>query len=250
MSSVRHAARRYFWSWLIGSAAVSILGVVTHAMLGSARSPVIASVLAFVVVVIQLCATYGVHVLVQARIVGAVYRSALAIAIVLALGAFVLNFVALQDLVITWAGIAPVIAWIVPLIVDLGMTGGTIALLALTNGERAVQLHVVEQHVGTPAAVHVEVRNTVHTESYKSAHPAGQIIPARTISERPAQDGAHLAIAHRIVGQGVVRIAPERVAQVLDAHAAGTAPSAIQRSLKVGYTTVQRILNYLPQETA
>lgn len=118
-------ATRFFWSWLIGSAAFSILGVVTHAVLGSARSSLIASVLAVGIVVIQLCATYGVHALVQERITGAAYRWALAIAIALALGAFVLNFVALQDLVITWAGTAPAIAWIVPLIIDLGMTAST-----------------------------------------------------------------------------------------------------------------------------
>ncbi|CPZ10060.1 Protein of uncharacterised function (DUF2637) [Mycobacteroides abscessus] len=128
-------ATRFFWSWLIGSAAFSILGVVTHAVLGNARSSLIASVLAVGIVVIQLCATYGVHALVQERITGAAYRWALAIAVALALGAFVLNFVALQDLVITWAGTAPAIAWIVPLIIDLGMTASTLAILALTEAQ-------------------------------------------------------------------------------------------------------------------
>jgi hypothetical protein len=207
-----------------------MLGVVTHAALGNARSPEIASALAVVIVAIQLCATYGVHVLVQAQIVGAVYRYALATAGMLALGAFVLNFVALRDLVITWAGIDPVIAWIVPLIVDLGMTGSTIALLALANGQRADVLHSAERYADTPPSVHVEVRNAVHN----SVHVAE----------------AHLATAHRLVEQGVVRIAPQRVAQVLEAHAAGTAPSTIQRTFKVGYTTVQRILDYQHQEPA
>ncbi|MGV0772037.1 DUF2637 domain-containing protein [Mycobacterium syngnathidarum] len=233
--SADRTARRYFWTWLLGSAAVSIAGVVTHAQLGSARSPVIASALAVVIVVIQLCATYGVHVLVHARIVGAVYRWALAIAIVLALGAFVLNFVALQDLVITWAGIDPVIAWIVPLIVDLGMTGSTIALLALTAGERTAHLHGAEHYdAHGAAAVHVEVRNTLHTETHAAVEPV----------ERPAHDGAHLAVAERIVAQGVVRIAAERVAAVLAEQGAGTAPSMIARRLGVGYSTVQRILTH------
>ena len=227
--SADQTARRFFWTWLLTSAAVSILGVVTHAILGNAPSPVIASVLAVVIVVIQLAATYGVHVLVQAHIIGATYRWALTIAIALALGAFVLNFVALQDLVITWAGIAPVIAWIVPLIIDLGMTGSTIALLALTNAQRATQLHHDPQ-----AAVHVEVHNTVHTETHTV-----------TTDEQPAPDHAHLAIAERLVAQGLVRIAPERVVQVLDAHALGTdPPSTIARRLKVGYKTVTRILEH------
>lgn len=219
------SARRFFWSWLLGSAAVSILGVVTHAMLGSARSPLIASVLAFVIVVIQLAATYGVHVLVQARIVGATYRCALIIASVLALGAFALNFVALQDLVITWAGTAPVIAWIVPLIIDLGMTGSTIALLALTNAQRAAQL--LDSGAESTAAVHVEVHNTVHTETSTAEH-----------------DDAHLTVAQRLVTQGVVRISTERVAAVLAERSAGAAPSMIARRLGVGYSTVTRILEH------
>lgn len=137
----RTAARRFFWAWLIGSAVVSILGNVTHAVLGDAPSPVIASVTAFFIVVIQLCSTYGAHALVQARIVGAAYRVALCIAVALAVGAFVLMWVALRDLVITWAGYPAITAWIVPLIVDLGITGSTVALLALTNADRAEQLH-------------------------------------------------------------------------------------------------------------
>lgn len=219
--SADRTARGFFWTWLIGSAAVSIMGVVTHALLGDARSPAIASALATVVVVIQLCATYGVHALVRAQIVGAVYLCAVATAAMLALGAFVLNFVALRDLAITWAGTAIVIAWIVPLVIDLGMTASTVALLALADDQPAARARVAERHVDTPASVHVDVRNTVHNAMHADAH---------------------LATAHRIVGQGVVRIAPERVARVLEAHAAGTAPSTIQRSLKIGYSTVQRII--------
>jgi hypothetical protein len=205
--TAHQTARRFFWAWLIGAAAVSSAGVMTHAMLGDARSPVIASALAVIIVAIQLAATYSVHVLVRAQITGAVYRCAVASAVVLALGAFVLNALALRDLAVTWAGTAASIAWVVPIIVDLGMTASTIALLALASD--------------SPSAVHVELHNTVHN-----------VVRA----------DAHLATARRLVAQGLVRIAPERVAQVLEAHAAGAAPSAIQRRLKVGYSTVQRII--------
>ncbi|MGV0624966.1 DUF2637 domain-containing protein [Mycolicibacter minnesotensis] len=205
-----------------------MLGVVTHAMLGDARSPTIASVLAVTIVAIQLAATYSVHVLVRAQISGAVYRCAVATAVMLALGAFALNFVAMRDLAIAWAGIATAIAWLVPLIIDFGMTASTVALLALTTDQPEAWAHAPERHTDTPTAVHVEVRNTVHDS-----------IP-----------DVHMAAAHRIVGQGVVRIAPERVAQVLEAHAAGTAASTIQRTLKVGYSTVLRILDYQHREPA
>lgn len=226
-------AMRFFWAWLIGSAAASIAGVVTHAVLGDAPSPVIASVLAVVIVVIQVCATYGAHALVQADLVGAAYRCALAIAIALALGAFVLNFVALRDLVITWAGTWPAIAWIVPLIIDLGMTGSTVAILALTNAQRAAQLHTVAHHDAQASApVHVEVHNTVHTETH-TAH----------VDAQPAHDGAHLETAQRIATKAGVRIEIERVAQVLAVYAqTGGTPSVIGRETGVHHKTVEKIL--------
>lgn len=236
-------ATRFFWSWLIGSAAFSILGVVTHAVLGSARSSLIASVLAIGIVVIQLCATYGVHALVQERITGAAYRWALAIAVALALGAFVLNFVALRDLVITWAGTAPVIAWIVPLIIDLGMTASTLAILALTDAQRAEQLHTPAHPDALPAAaVHVEVHNTVHAAAHAATQP---VQPGER--ERAA---VHAAVAMRLTDTGVVRIAPERVVKVLDAHAEGIRPGTIARSLGVGFSTVKNIVAAVAVEGA
>lgn len=231
-----HSATRFFWSWLIGSAAFSILGVVTHAVLGSARSPLIASVLAVGIVVIQLCATYGVHALVQERITGAAYRWALAIAVTIALGAFVLNFVALRDLVITWAGTAAVIAWIVPLIVDLGMTASTLAILALTEAQRTEQLHASARPDVQPApAVHVEVHNMVRAEAHAVAARARD-------AAQQAQAAVHAEIATRLTAQGLVRIAPERIVNVLDAHAEGVKPGTIARTLRVGYGTVKTIV--------
>ncbi|ORA23420.1 helix-turn-helix domain-containing protein [Mycobacterium aquaticum] len=222
----RTAATRFFWAWLIGSAAVSIAGNVTHAMLGAARSPVIAAVVAFVIVAIQLCATYGAHALVRARITGAAYRAALCIAVTLAVGSFVLMFVALRDLVITWAGYAPVTAWIVPLIVDLGITGSTVGIAALTNAARAEQLTTTQPTPQASAAVHVEV----HTGT-------AQV-------DDPARHDAHHATAVRIVAQGAVRIAPERVAQVLAARADGANASTIARTLGVHHATVRRIIEH------
>jgi len=226
---------RFFWLWLIGSAGFSILGVVTHAVLGSARSPLIASVLAVGIVVIQLCATYGVHALVQARIVGAAYRLALGIAAAIALGAFVLNFVALRDLVIVWAGTAAIIAWIVPLIVDLGMTASTVAILALTEAQRAAQLHTAAQlDTQLAPSVHVEVHNTMHTQTPAARDGA---LPAR-------DDEAHLLAAQRIIAQGAVRIEAARIASVLAVRAQGVnSASIIGRRTNVHHKTVQRILD-------
>ncbi|OCB44002.1 hypothetical protein A5721_22340 [Mycobacterium vulneris] len=238
-STHRVGAARFCWGWLTGSAAVSILGVVTHAQLGNARSPLIASVLAFVIVVIQLCATYAVHVFVKAGLVGSAYVWARGGAVAIAFGAFVINFVAQFSLVITWADIPIFIAWIVPLIVDLGMTVSTVALLALANAQRAEQLHAIAHHAAQPApSVHVEVHNAVHAE----AHAAVQPVHATVQPERAA---VHAAVAARLTAQGAVRIAPDRVVKVLDAHADGVAPSTIARTLNVGYDTVKTIVGHV-----
>ena len=223
------SARRFFWSWLLASAAVSISGVIVHALLGDARAPVLASAVATVIVLVQLCAIHGVHLLVEARIGGAAHRCALAAAALLAIGAFVLNFAALRDLVMTWAGIAPSLAWIAPAVVDLGMSVSTLALFALTTGQPAAQALTTE-HADTPPSVHVAVHNTV-SNALHSAEP-------------PVSADVHLVAAHRLVTQGIVRIAPERVAQVLAEHSAGAAPSMIARRLGVGYSTVQRVIGH------
>lgn len=236
MTDPRTATTRFFWCFLIGSASVSVLGTVTHAVLGNAPSPVIAAAVAFFTVLIQLGATYGVHALVHARIVGAAYHWALLGVVTLALGAFIVNFVQLRDLVITWAAIAPAIAWIVPLIVDLGMTVSTVAIMALTRAARTEILDmntVAHPAAQATAAVHVEVHNAMHSDT-QAVHAA----------EWPVHDSVHTDAAQRIVAAGIVRIAPDRVAQVLAAHAEGVKPSAIQRSLGVGYSTVLRIIEH------
>ncbi|ULP47337.1 DUF2637 domain-containing protein [Mycolicibacter virginiensis] len=236
-------ARRFFWAWLIGSAVVSTLGVVVHAQIGDANSTTIASAVAFFTVAIQLAATYGVHALAQAGLVGGAYRAALCIAVTLAALAFTVNFVQLRDLVITQAAIPTSLAWIVPIVVDLGMASSLIALFALTNAERSQQVHAhhVEPQQGADSAVHVEAHNSVHTEG------RNDLLDKQIIQPKPAPD-AHLAAAHRLVAQGIVRISPERVAKVLAEQSAGTAPSMIARRLSVGYSTVTKILENQPQE--
>ncbi|MGC7358370.1 hypothetical protein RA989_21210, partial [Mycobacteroides abscessus subsp. massiliense] len=80
-------------------------------------------------------------------------------------------------------------------------------------------------------SVHVEVHNTVHAD----AHAVAQPVHAAEQVERAA---VHAAIATRLTDSGVVRIAPERVVRVLDAHAEGVRPGTIARSLGVGFSTV------------
>ncbi|WNM67563.1 membrane protein [Mycobacterium phage Shadow1] len=271
----REAATRFFRAWLAAGTAASILGNVVHALLDDgAGSPVVAAALAAVAPLALLGATHGVHKLVQSRIVGGAYVASLWITVAVASSAFALSFAALRELAIVWGGVAPAIAFLVPLVIDLSITGSTIALLALSGAERAEV-----QPVHTPAQPEVEYDDDVlagarlyaqmRDERADAAHTDAQPVhtPARGLSVadliaretaaavesqpvdvEPSTDPAlfspHAVAAARLVDEGVTRIDRAKVAQVLAEHAEGTAPSMIARKLQVGYSTVVRILDH------
>ncbi|QJD50481.1 membrane protein [Mycobacterium phage Chris] len=270
----REAASRYFRAWLAAGTGASILGNVVHALLNTgAGAPVIAAAVAVVPPVVLLGATHGVHALVQSRIVGGAYRIALAITVLVACAAFVLSFAALRELAIEWAGIAPAIAWLVPVVVDLSITGSTVALLALSSAERAQVLdevvHTAAQPVHTdaqpadlqeqtpadlPAEVHQVVRDRgglVETVPENVHDPRPSLSVAELVARQADEDTArgaalaeHMPAAERIVAENVTRIDRVKVAEVLAEHAQGVAPSMIARKLSVGYSTVVRILDH------
>ncbi|QJD50382.1 membrane protein [Mycobacterium phage MarkPhew] len=279
----RAAATRYFRAWLAAGTGASVLGNVTHALLdASAGSPVIAAAVAVVPPVVLLGATHGVHALVQSRIVGGAYRAALSITVAVACAAFVLSFAALRELAIVWAGIAPAFAWLVPVVVDLSITGSTIALLALSGAERAQvldatldEVHAAAQPVHTaaqpadlqeplpaelPAEVHRVVQNRdglAETVPENVHDPRPSLSVAELIAreadasaEVAASYAVHAADAERIVAEGVTRIDRVKVAEVLAEHAQGVAPSMIARKLSVGYSTVVRILDHHTAQAA
>lgn len=136
-------AQRFFWYWLIAATATSIAGNVAHALLtaahapaGSTINPIVAGALAVVPPIVQVGATHGVHVLVNARITGAAYKTALTITVALVVFAFTLSFQALRELAVVYAGMNSLIACLVPLVIDLSITGSTVSILALTRVHR------------------------------------------------------------------------------------------------------------------
>lgn len=260
----RDAATRFFWSWLAVGTATSILGNVTHALLNPiVTHPGVAAAVAVVPPVALLGATHGVHALVKSRVVGAAYRAALAITVAVAAAAFVLSFTALRDLSVQWAGVPTSIAWLVPVVVDLSITGSTIALLALSGAQRTEAIEEAHEPAPTPS-VHVEVHNDVHAVAHAAVEEVeespvvheiaqGPLSVADLILRESAHDEmlvAHLPAAERIVAQGVVRIDRAKVAAILAEHADGTAPSMIARKVQVGYSTVSRILEHQALEVA
>ncbi|AXH67070.1 membrane protein [Mycobacterium phage Thyatira] len=271
-TDARASAVRYFRGWLAAAVATSILGNVAHALLSDAGSPTIAAAIAFLLPLGLLGSTHGVHKLVAAGIVGRAYTAALWISVATVVAAFALSFVALAELAAQWAGIPVFIAWLVPVFVDLSITGCTVALFALSDAARADVLEAqpapmrvdAQLEPAAPAAVHSIAHTPVHVDAQpvrvdvddtapqiQPGPPAARLTVAdvmartereRADAERVADD--HLAAAERIVAAGVTRIDRGKVAQVLHEHAQNTAPSMIARKLNVGYPTVQRIIEH------
>ncbi|AVR77061.1 hypothetical protein SEA_LESTON_69 [Mycobacterium phage Leston] len=271
-TDARASAVRYFRGWLAAAVATSILGNVAHALLSDAGSPTIAAAIAFLLPLGLLGSTHGVHKLVAAGIVGRAYTAALWISVATVVAAFALSFVALAELAAQWAGIPVFIAWLVPVFVDLSITGCTVALFALSDAARADVLEAqpapmrvdTQPEPAAPAAVRTIAHTPVHVDAQpvrvdvddtapqiQPGPPAARLTVAdvmartereRADAERVADD--HLAAAERIVAAGVTRIDRGKVAQVLHEHAQNTAPSMIARKLNVGYPTVQRIIEH------
>lgn len=137
MTETRRAAR-FFWAWLVLSTSVSVAANVTHALLSSAGggSRVIAACVAIVPPVSALALTHIVQLLVRTRIVGAAYRAALCVTVLLAGVAFVLSYAALRDLALVYGGVSVWASWLWPLPIDLSIAGSTLALLALNDAQR------------------------------------------------------------------------------------------------------------------
>ncbi|ASR85765.1 hypothetical protein SEA_EDUGATOR_68 [Mycobacterium phage Edugator] len=270
-NDARASAVRYFRGWLAAAVATSILGNVAHALLSDAGSPPIAAAIAFLLPLGLLGSTHGVHKLVAAGIVGRAYTAALWISIATVVAAFALSFVALAELAAQWAGIPVFIAWLVPVFVDLSITGCTVALFALSDAARndlleAEPAPAEPQHDPAPfvhdwRAVHAPTRNDAQPvrvdvdDQAQHVDPAAPPAPRLTVADvmaRTEQERAdalriaeeHRAAAERIVAAGVTRIDRGKVAHVLHEHAQNTAPSMIARKLNVGYPTVQRIIEH------
>lgn len=241
--AARRAATRFFWVWLLAATSASIVGNITHALLNPrATSPMIAAAMAVALPIVMLFATHGVHALVQARIGGAPYYAALCTTVALALAAFVLSFSALRDLAIGWGGWSTQIAWLWPLSIDLGITGSTLSLLALSSAQR--QPHPVFADAQPVAPVSVAVHTEVHAAASVS-DGTGPVSVAELIARETAispEEARHLPAAEELLAAGVTTIDRVKVARVLAASASGTAPSTIARDLNVGFATVKRIL--------
>lgn len=235
-SSAGSRAQRFFWAWLLSATLASLAGNITHAWLTAPQSTRwLAAAVAAVPPAVLLAAVHGIAVLVGAGAGGATYRAAVAATGALAAGAFVLSFVALRDLAVM-AGVAPGLAMVLPLVIDLAVGVATVALVAV--GDKPVARctdATIRPTVGTPPA---------------PASGAGLVgkpaVPARADAAPTRSAGATIDAASRaaeLVAAKLTRQPVETVQAILEAGDRGSALNRIAADLGVHHSAVRRVLD-------
>lgn len=244
----RHHRRavRFFWAWLMLSTCVSLVGNVAHSwILAKPGTQWLAMGVAVVPPTVLLLAVHGLAALAKASTSGHTYRVALAATAALALGAFLLSFVALRDLAVI-AGIRPELAPVLPLVIDLAVGVATLALVAVGDKPARRSRNAPR---GADAVAPFTARSASPNRGRPTAPSASQVAVERPgTAMRNAQGAAVGAeestrdLAAELVAMKVTRQPVDVVMQILAAHHAGDPPNRIAKSMGVHHSAVSRVI--------
>jgi hypothetical protein len=251
----RRGAARFFWTWLIIAASMSVTGNVAHAVLHAPVGTIaLAAGAALVPPVVLLAATHSVALLVRTRAGGITYWCALAMTLVLAVCAFVLSFDALRSLAIT-LGLPDSIAWLWPCAIDVAIAQATLCLLSLSRRRAVTTAATTSEVVGSESVAEARenrraspiANREASDDKRESIVPPARIHPPAgpplMVPDNPAAIGRWMSIAESIVQEGITSKDPALVATILAQREAGMPPSTIGRTFKVHHSTVGRILS-------
>lgn len=251
-----HRAVRFFWAWLAGATTVSLVGNVAHAALtASEGTRWLAAAVAAVPPTVLLASVHGIAVLAKTSASGRVYRAAVVATTALALGAFLLSFVALRDLAVI-AHIPRQLAFVLPLVIDLAIGVATLALVAVGDkptrrvAQRAASPQVSNRPAPTPAprptssaastAAPSASRN-VSTDAPTAPRPAPPTAPQGSPdAASPAPELVRLA--ERIVESRAVRQPVKVVARILMLSETETRKNVIADRAGVHHSVVTKVL--------
>lgn len=245
-------AVRFFWSWLAGATVVSLAGNVVHAALTASPSTRwLAAAVAAVPPTVLLASVHGIAVLAKTSASGRVYRAAVAATTVLALGAFLLSFVALRDLAVL-AHIPRQLAFVLPLVIDLAIGVATLALVAVGDKPtRRVTPRTAQPQPSNHRAPTTAPRSTP-SNAPSTAPPAPRSTSTdapsapRSASPNAAQKGSDapelVALAERIVGSKAVRQPVDTVARILAMSESESRKNVISDKLGVHHSVITKTL--------
>lgn len=262
--AARHhrAAVRFFWSWLAGATAVSLAGNVIHAWLtASSSTRWLAAAVAAVPPTVLLASVHGLAVLAKTSASGRVYRAAVAATTALAVGAFLLSFVALRDLAVI-AHIPRGLAFVLPLVIDLAIAVATLALVAVGDKptrrvtQRAAQPQL-SNHRATPTAPR-QATPTAPSTASAASRPA---VPDAPTASRPAPSSAAqgsgdaaapapetVALAERIVSSKAVRQPVSVVSRILELSETEARKNVLADRAGVHHSVVSKVLDSAERE--
>lgn len=232
-------AVRFFWTWLILATWLSLAGNVAHAWLSTgADARWLAACVAAVPPIVLLLSVHALAVLAKATASGAVYRAAVAATAVLAVGAFILSFVALRDLAII-AGIRPGLAPVLPLVIDLAIGVATLALVAIGDKPARRARNAVRGATAgaVPNRATPSDKRTIVTTATRDDAP-----PAEASAASPSADDAARELAAELVAAKVTRQPVAIVEAILAARETGHARNRIAKDLGIHHSAVSKVV--------
>jgi hypothetical protein len=261
-------AVRFFWAFLIAATLVSLVGNIAHAVLPYIPHVVVQIGAAAVPPIALLAAVHGIAVAVRAGASGRVYCCAVSAVAAIGLGAFVLSFLALRDLMRA-IGYSATTAWIFPVLIDTAVAVSMLMLVALGDKPARRARTVTASSSTQPPALQRLAQSLTRrakgevappTTSAR-AHPvqARRVPASASIQPRPAQavqDSAQTEARHvdaeiaqvdadlasELIASGVTTQPAETVIAVLEAHRNGASINAAARASAINYRTAQRIV--------
>lgn len=251
-----HRATRFFWAWLAGATAVSLIGNVVHAALtASEGTRWLAAAVAAVPPTVLLASVHGIAVLAKTSASGRVYRAAVAATSALALGAFLLSFVALRDLAVI-AHIPAPLAFVLPLVIDLAIGVATLALVAVGDKPtRRVTPRAASPQVGKPPATPTASRSTPSSAPPTAPTAPRPATPSAPNATRTAPSSAPqgslsaptpapetVALAERIVESKAVRQPVAVVARILSLAETEPRKNVLADRAGVHHSVVSKVL--------
>jgi hypothetical protein len=254
-------AVRFFWGFLIGATAISLLGNVAHAVLPYISRFVVQVGAATVPPIALLAAVHGIALAVRAGASGRAYCWAVSAVAAIGLGAFAVSFLALRDLMQV-IGYSPATAWVFPAIIDMAVAVSTLMLVALGDkparrgrtvttrcGAQIPSKGLSDRPNTRTAKAHVRPAatptGTVPTSGSGQRHPADKLqAPAQTQVTSGAAEGARLDadLASELIASGVTTQPFETVIAVLSSIHGGASINAAAKASGINYRTAQRIV--------
>ncbi|SIB99713.1 Protein of uncharacterised function (DUF2637) [Mycobacteroides abscessus subsp. abscessus] len=268
----RSRAHQFFWRWLIGATALTLLGNAAHALLDYIPTTLVRLAVYLIPPLVALVSIHAVTVLAR---VGRVHRArssaswrdaggtavlAVSVTAALALIAAVLSYSGLYGVALA-GGLSPRLAWLFPLCIDAGIAVSSVALVVLRPlsgaDERAARMahRAAQPQVSNRPTPPTAPRPTPSSAPTAAPSASRSPSPAAPAAPRPAPSSAPqgsptaptpapelVRLAERIVSSKAVRQPVKVVARILELAESESRKNVISERVGVHHSVVSKVL--------